>query len=282
MGGRHIKLSELLLGFEGLALLRGLVDAPDDEMQARLDEIRNIAANLDSQPWSSGLDVAELDPVAGYEHWSGTYDTVNNPLLVMEQPVVERLLEDAPPGDALDAACGTGRHAIHLARRHRVTGVDGSPHMLAVARQAVPEGRFVRGDLSRLPLPDGRFDVVTCALALCHVSDLAEAVGELARVARRGARLVLSDPHPLSVAIISQAFFPTPEGGMAFVRNHFHPIGRWIDAFGRGGLRLMRCEEPLWEEQHLGGLAQRFIPGAERQALVGLPSAIVWELTKEG
>jgi hypothetical protein len=33
-------------------------------------------------------------------------------------------------------------------------------------------------------------------------------------------------------------------------------------------------------ESAVGGLGARFIPGAMRQALVGLPGAIVWELEK--
>lgn len=280
MTGRHIRLRELLLGFEGLALLRGLVDAADDEVDARMREIREIVAKLDEEPYSLGLDVPELDPRTGYAKWSESYDTINNPLLIVEQPIVEQIVADVADGHALDAACGTGRHAIHLSRRHDVTGVDGSPEMLAVARAAVPGGRFVLGDLLRLPLADASFDVVVCALALCHIADLATAIVELARVARPGARVVLTDPHPLGVAVIGQAFFPTGGGGIAFVRNHYHGIGSWLDAFDTAGLRVIACHEPPYEVQHIGGFQMQYIPGAARQALEGLPFAIVWELER--
>lgn len=279
-GGRHIKLRELLLGFEGLALLRGLVDASDEDMAARIDEIRNIAVKLDEQPYASGLDVPELDPYTGYAYWSRTYDEGTNPLLVAEQPVVESIVASVPAGRALDAACGTGRHARHLARRHAVAGVDASPDMLERAHAAVPAARFVRGDLARLPMRDDRFDVVVCALALCHVGDLAAAVRELARVARHGARVVLTDPHPAGVAFLNQAFFPTDDGGIAFVRNHYHQVGAYIEAIHDAGLRILHCHEPTWEEEFVGGLVAQFAPDAMKQALVGLPFAIVWELEK--
>src|SRR5205823_5945947 len=77
-------------------------------------------------------------------------------------------------GDALDAACGTGRYAEYLAGRgHRVLGVDSSPEMLARARARVPSGEFVLGDLHELPLPDSSVDLVVSTLALAHVPTLA-------------------------------------------------------------------------------------------------------------
>lgn len=278
MGGRNIRLRELLLGFEGLALLRGLVDGSDEDQNARIDEIKKIATAMDEEPWALAVDVPELDPRAGYAKWSENYDTIDNPLLIVEQPIVEGILAHVPAGRALDAACGTGRHAIHLNHSHAVTGVDGSPEMLAVAKSRVPEGAFVQGDLCRLPFADAGFDVVVCALALCHVRELAAAVTELARVARPGGRVVLTDPHPLAVAVIGQAFFPTGGGGVAFVRNHYHSIGTWLDAFEVARLRVIRCHEGAYGEEHIGGLPGRFVPGAARQALIGLPFSIVWEL----
>jgi SAM-dependent methyltransferase len=280
MGGRDIALRELLLGFEGLALLRGLVDATDDDMAARIEEIRNIATHLDEAPWSLDLHVPELDALSGYAEWSKSYDTIDNALLVAEQPAVEAITSKLPPGRALDAACGTGRHAAHLAKRHQVTGVDQSAEMLAVAKEKVPDGDFILGDMTALDFPDASFDVVVCALALCHLEDLTRAVVELGRVAKPGATIVLTDPHPISTFVISQAFFPTEEGGLAFVRNHTRTIAEYLRPFGAAGLRVRDCHEPLFEPEYSGGLAERFVPGAMAQALGGLPFAIVWELER--
>lgn len=61
----------------------------------------------------------------------------------------------------LDIPCGTGRHALRLARRGAaVLGVDVTEAYLREARRAarnVPNVRFVRGDMRRIPL-EGEFD----------------------------------------------------------------------------------------------------------------------------
>lgn len=61
----------------------------------------------------------------------------------------------------LDVACGTGRHALRLARRGAdVVGVDATEAYLRVARRAarkLKNARFMRGDMRRLPF-SGEFD----------------------------------------------------------------------------------------------------------------------------
>jgi ubiquinone/menaquinone biosynthesis C-methylase UbiE len=49
--------------------------------------------------------------------------------------------------------------------------------------------RFARGMAGRLPFPDGVFDGVTCSGALHGFPNIVEALSEMARVVRRGARL---------------------------------------------------------------------------------------------
>jgi SAM-dependent methyltransferase len=61
----------------------------------------------------------------------------------------------SPYGKALDVGCGTGAHAIELARRGwQVTGVDAVAKALTAAREKVAatdaEVRFVEGDATRL------------------------------------------------------------------------------------------------------------------------------------
>lgn len=68
---------------------------------------------------------------------------------------------------ALDLACGTGRHALELARRGaRVTGWDVSPVGLEIFRGHLRrlglEGETGEVDLARGSLPDERFDLVVC------------------------------------------------------------------------------------------------------------------------
>lgn len=70
--------------------------------------------------------------------------------------------EGERPESVLDLACGTGLSTRPFAQRAlRVTGLDASADMLGVARSALPEVRFVQGDLRTFDLGE-TFDLVTC------------------------------------------------------------------------------------------------------------------------
>jgi len=250
-------------------------------MDARIDEIKKVVAAIDDPRNAAGLSVSELDPRTGYAASAAVYDEGRNPLIEAEHPVVEQLLDEVAAGRALDAACGTGRHAKHLARRHETYGIDASPEMLAVAKAAVPNATFQTGDLEHLPFDDDFFDVAVCALALCHLRDLTTAVREIARVCRPGAKIVLTDPHPTGVSIISHLFVPDTDGRLGFVRNYTRKVGDYLRAFDAAGLRIVQCiEPPTPESAFTGGIAGKFLAEAMRQALEGLPQAIIWELEK--
>src|SRR5262245_26598850 len=133
--GRHVRLRELLLGVEGLALLRHLYDGDDADADRRLDEVRRV---LDDFASDGGELTTESDARTGYRAWSDNYDEPGNPLIALEEPAVWALVDAADPApgaEALDAACGTGRHARHLVDRgYQVVGTDLTPEMLAKAR----------------------------------------------------------------------------------------------------------------------------------------------------
>src|SRR5215467_10597305 len=148
---RHLRLGEFLLGVEGIALMRHLFD-DDAQAAARLAEIRRIACGGEAV-YELGADVPVVDVASGYARWSQTYDNPGNPLIHLEQTVVWSIFETITPGMALDAACGTGRHARRLAELgNQVVGVDGSPEMLEKARASLPHAVFHEGDLTSLPL----------------------------------------------------------------------------------------------------------------------------------
>jgi demethylmenaquinone methyltransferase / 2-methoxy-6-polyprenyl-1,4-benzoquinol methylase len=100
------------------------------------------------------------------------------------------------PGDrALDVATGTGDLAVELARRvgpdGEVVGSDFSEEMLTLARRKAPAIAFEWGNALELPYEDGRFDAATVGFGARNFSDLERGLHEMARVVRRGGRVVV-------------------------------------------------------------------------------------------
>jgi ubiquinone/menaquinone biosynthesis C-methylase UbiE len=127
-------------------------------------------------------------------------------------PCAKNLIDvaDPRPGErVLDVGCGTGIVARQVASRveatGKVTGLDVSPNMLAVARAtATREGLTIEwreGNAERLPFPDSSFDLVLCQFALMFVTNKAVALAEMRRVVAEDGRVLISvwqglDRHP--------------------------------------------------------------------------------------
>ncbi|MDD7941553.1 class I SAM-dependent methyltransferase [Actinomycetospora lutea] len=267
-------LEELMVGVEGLALLRTLYADAGEARAARLAETRAVLERGAAERLG-----VELDLTDGYARWAATYDRPLR-LFGLEEPPMRRLLDALPAGAVLDAACGTGRWSAYLAGRgHTVTGVDQSSAMLARARAKLPDARFLDGELTRLPLADASVDAAVCALALVHVEDLGVAIGELARVVRPGGRIVISDVHPFLVMLGWQAQFPTDQG-RAFMRLHAHLPSDYATAALRAGLTVRGHEEPRLTAEAAATPTAELVPDANRDAYVGLPGVLVWEFER--
>jgi ubiquinone/menaquinone biosynthesis C-methylase UbiE len=89
--------------------------------------------------------------------------------------------------ELLDVACGTGFLTESL--RGRVTGLDQSASMLAIARRRVARGAFVQGDALRLPFRSKQFDCLVTAHFYGHLD--ADTREHFLRGARRVSRSVL-------------------------------------------------------------------------------------------
>jgi len=96
----------------------------------------------------------------------------------------------------LDVACGTGilaREVLKLAGDSgRVTGIDPSPGMLAVARQLAPSAQWHQGVAEDLPFENASFDVVVSQFGLMFFSDRLQALNEMLRVLKPGGRLAVA------------------------------------------------------------------------------------------
>ncbi|RIQ11365.1 class I SAM-dependent DNA methyltransferase [Jiangella rhizosphaerae] len=289
-----------LIGLEGVALLRAFAGEHDEEfVAARLAEVRSLLDRADEL--GPGGSAAELTSAEAYASWAPAYDQPGNQLLDIEGPLVRSLLDELPAGVALDAACGTGRHAEYLARRgHTVIGVDSSPDMLAVARAKVPSGRFVEGELTSLPVPDDDVDLVVCALALSHVPDLKPVFAEFARVLRPGGSLVVSDPRGRLGDIGLPIVVTGPDGRPGYLPNRSRLASEYLAAALPLGFEVRHCEEPMRPSPFVGPdgappgapgavpppapsgtppniwSLHPLIPDAANAAYEGSPVAIVW------
>jgi demethylmenaquinone methyltransferase / 2-methoxy-6-polyprenyl-1,4-benzoquinol methylase len=123
------------------------------------------------------------------------YDRVGAALSLGQDPLGRRFLVSRLPrgGHVLDVATGTGLVAAELLRRgFRVTGVDLSPEMLAVAhRRFDDEVELINGSAEALPLASGSFDHLTVTHVLRYVTDPGATLAELARVVRPGGFVAL-------------------------------------------------------------------------------------------
>jgi len=73
-----------------------------------------------------------------------------------------------------------------------ITAADFSPEMLEVARHK-GVAKTILADALQLPFESGSFDCVTVAFGLRNMADWDRALGEMARVLRRGGHLLVLD-----------------------------------------------------------------------------------------
>jgi len=117
---------------------------------------------------------------------------------------VDHLLADFPKnlGNVLDIGCGPADVPVRLARTHptiRITAIDGSAAMLALARKAVEAARLqkcittVQGYIPGLPFDEHSFDAVLSKDLLHHLPDPMVLWSEARRLGRRGAAVYVMD-----------------------------------------------------------------------------------------
>ena len=110
-------------------------------------------------------------------------------------PLFQRLLGDHQP--ILEAGCGSGRWvAWFIQRGWLATGIDWSEALCRRARQTVPGGTFVPGDMRHMPFDDHAFGAIVSLGAVEHdVEGPVAALTEYLRVLRPGGIAIITVPH---------------------------------------------------------------------------------------
>jgi SAM-dependent methyltransferase len=153
--------------------------------------------------------------------------------------------------DVLELGCGGGQWSVALgARGIRVTGLDLSSGQLAYATRLAAhhdvDVPFVHASAEAIPFAAGSFDVVFCDHGAMTFAAPERSVPEVARILRRGGRLVfcnstqlraicLDDDWQITTTLHRPAFGTrrlTDGESVDFVLSH----GEWIKLFRASGL----------------------------------------------
>lgn len=165
-----------------------------------------------------------LPPAEGYRLWAPTYGR-ETPLTVLEDRAARTLTGPLEGRALVDVGCGTGRRLAAALGEGAgpAVGVDLVREMLLQGRAEVDRPlRTVVADVRRLPFAASRFDVVWCRLVLGHVPDAGAVYSELARVARSGARIVVTDFHPAMAGEGHRRTFRDASGRLRALEHHVH------------------------------------------------------------
>ena len=105
---------------------------------------------------------------------------------------LSEVLARLPGGAAVvELGCGPGADAVRLARGRRYVGVDLSRVQLAIARARVPDGTFLRADVTAVDFPRRSVDAVVSFFVFNHIP--------ASRVERSGESIAGCGPEGSSV-----------------------------------------------------------------------------------
>jgi ubiquinone/menaquinone biosynthesis C-methylase UbiE len=211
---------------------------------------------------------------AAYDNIAEWYDKAIREGVLAGDTALPALLDLAGEVQGLqlcDLACGQGRVTRELAQRGAtVLGVDLSGKLLELARkqeQAVPSGiTYRQGDARTLEgLADGRFDGITCHLALMDIDDLAATFRAVRRALKSDGWFVFSITHPCfqtprsrwtkpakeTIAREVEAYFEegfwrsdNPHGVRGQVGAYHRMLSTYLNNLIEAGLQLERMVEP--------------------------------------
>lgn len=152
---------------------------------------------------------------------------------------------------ALDVGCGAGLLTEPLARLGaRVTGIDASPEVIAVARDhARTTGLEIDYRVGELRAIEGQFDLVTSMEVIEHVADPADFITALSKRLAPGGLLIMSTPNAtgwsrLILITLGEGLGRIPRGTHDFEK--FIAPDRMKVLLAEAGLKCIDVEGIAW------------------------------------
>ena len=133
---------------------------------------------------------------AAYRRWAGVYDVGFGGISSIARRRAVALVNRLPGTDVLEMGVGTGLALPSYAPEKRITGIDLSAEMMAVARRRIiAQGLTnVAGlhemDAEATEFPDASFDIAVAMFVASVVPDAKRLLAEMRRVVRPGGNLL--------------------------------------------------------------------------------------------
>ena len=131
-----------------------------------------------------------------YRRWAGVYDRVFGSVSAVGRRRAVAAVNADPGERVLEMGVGTGLALPHYDPRKRVTGIDLSPDMLALARARVQRLRLAHvealqvGDAQQTGFEAASFDIAVAMFVASVVPDPRALLAEMKRVVRPGGLLL--------------------------------------------------------------------------------------------
>jgi phosphatidylethanolamine/phosphatidyl-N-methylethanolamine N-methyltransferase len=133
---------------------------------------------------------------AAYRRWAGIYDTVFGGILLGARRRAVALVNQLPGREVLEVGVGTGLALPYYNADRRITGIDLSAEMLAVAGRRVAETRLRNVaalremDAEATDFPDAAFDTAVAMFVASVVPHPKQLLAEMRRVVRPGGNIL--------------------------------------------------------------------------------------------
>jgi len=161
-------------------------------------EASSLSKTASPGPGHAALaDMDDAHVVAAYSRWAPFYDRSFGAITRRPSRMAVAEINALPPGRVLDLGVGTGISLPLYSSKHKIVGVDLTPHMLAIARRRVTAQRLSQVealhemDASQLTFATASFDVVVAMFVITVVPDPDRVLSEMIRVVKPGGRLIL-------------------------------------------------------------------------------------------
>lgn len=175
-----------------------------------------------------------------YDHWHEERDVPDDEHHDQEwQVLARRHLGDVRGLKVIEIGCGRGGFAKYLVEQGAdLVAADFSEKAIEITRRRLagrPNCEILVADVENIPFPPETFDLVVSLETLEHVPDPDKALAELVRVAKIGARVVITTPNYLSLVGLWRIY-------LRLIGRRFDEVGQPINhpLFLLGRIRKLR------------------------------------------